>query len=161
MKCQVLLKGLRIYRAACCWCAAQNTALGNSLEIRSFWGFPGGPVLGCLVPTAGATVQSLVREIRSYMLCGSAKKKKGKRKESYYTSLWGFPGGPDGKNSFAMQETWVRSLSWEDPVEKGMATHSSILAWRIPWTGEPGRLRSMGLHRVGHDWTTNALSYIH
>ena len=60
-----LLKGLRIYRAACCWCAAQNTALGNSLEIRSFWGFPGGPVLGCLVPTAGATVQSLVREIRS------------------------------------------------------------------------------------------------
>ena len=55
--------------------------MGNSLEIRSFWGFPGGPVLGCLVPTAGATVQSLVRELRSYMLCGSAKKKKKKEKE--------------------------------------------------------------------------------
>ena len=53
------------------------------------------------------------------------------------------------KNPPAMQETWVRSL-WEDPLEKGMATHSSILAWRIPWTEEPGGLQSMGLQRVGH-----------
>ena len=44
----------------------------------------------------------------------------------------------------AIQETWVRSLDWEDPLEKGMATHSSILAWRISWTGEPGRLQSTG-----------------
>ena len=44
----------------------------------------------------------------------------------------------------AMQETWVRFLGWEDPLEKGMAIHSSILAWRIPWTEEPGRLLSMG-----------------
>ena len=51
----------------------------------------------------------------------------------------------------AMQETWVRSLGWEDPLAKGMATHSSILAWRIPWTEEPGRLQSMGSQRVGHD----------
>ena len=43
-----------------------------------------------------------------------------------------------------MQETWVRSLGWEDPLEEGMATHSSILAWRIPWTEEPGGLQSMG-----------------
>ena len=49
------------------------------------------------------------------------------------------------KNSPAMQETWVQSLSWEDPLEKKMATHSSTLAWRIPWTEEPGRLQSMGL----------------
>ena len=48
------------------------------------------------------------------------------------------------KNLPAMRETWVRSLVWEDPLEKGMATHSSILAWRIPWTEEPGRLQSMG-----------------
>ena len=48
------------------------------------------------------------------------------------------------KNLPAVQETWVRSLGWEDPLEKGMATHSSILAWRIPWTKEPGRLQSMG-----------------
>ena len=46
------------------------------------------------------------------------------------------------KNLPAMQETWVRSLGWEDPLEKGMATHSSIFAWRIPWTEEPGRLQS-------------------
>ena len=49
------------------------------------------------------------------------------------------------------QETQVRSLSQEDPLEKEMATPSSILAWRIPWTEEPGRLQSMGLPRVGHD----------
>ena len=48
------------------------------------------------------------------------------------------------KNLPAVQETRVRSLGWEDPLEKGMATHSSILAWRIPWTKEPGRLQSMG-----------------
>ena len=51
----------------------------------------------------------------------------------------------------AMQETWVRSLDWEDPLEKEMATHSSPLAWKIPWTEEPGRLQSMGSQRVGHD----------
>ena len=50
----------------------------------------------------------------------------------------------------AVQETWVRSLSWEDPLEKKMATHSSILAWKIPWTEEPGRLQSIGSQRVGH-----------
>ena len=48
-------------------------------------------------------------------------------------------------------ETWVGSLGWEDPLEEGMATHSSILNWRIPWTEESGRLQSMGLQRVGHD----------
>ena len=48
-------------------------------------------------------------------------------------------------------ETWVRSLGWEDPLEKEMATHSSILAWKIPCTEEPGRLQSMGSQRVGHD----------
>ena len=54
------------------------------------------------------------------------------------------------KNLPAKQETWVRSLTWEDSLEKGMATHSSILAWRIPWTEDPGRLLSIGLQRVGH-----------
>ena len=52
------------------------------------------------------------------------------------------------KNLPARQETWVGSLGWEDPLEEGMATHSSILAWRIPWTEEPGRLQSIGSQRV-------------
>ena len=52
----------------------------------------------------------------------------------------------------AVQETWVWSLGQEDPLEEGMATHSSILAWRIPWTEEPGGLQCMGLQRVRHDW---------
>ena len=56
-----------------------------------------------------------------------------------------------GKNVSAMQETWVASLGWEDPLEKGMSTHSSILAWRIPWTEEPDGLQFMGLQRVGHN----------
>ena len=51
----------------------------------------------------------------------------------------------------AMQETWVRSLGWEDPLEKGMATHSSILAWRILWTEETGRVLAMGSQKVGHN----------
>ena len=55
------------------------------------------------------------------------------------------------KNLPAMQETWVRALGWENPLEKEIATHSSVLAWKIPWTEETGGLLSMGSHRVGHD----------
>ena len=55
------------------------------------------------------------------------------------------------KNTPAMQKSWVQSLGQENPVEKGIATHSSILAWRILWTEEPGRLQSMGSQRVKHD----------
>ena len=55
------------------------------------------------------------------------------------------------KNPPAMLEIWVHSLGWEDALEEGTATHSSILAWRIPWTEEPGRLQSMVLQRVRHD----------
>ena len=62
----------------------------------------------------------------------------------------------------AMQETRVRSLGWEDLLEKKTATHSSTLAWKIPRTEEPGRLQSMGLQRVRHDWATSlSLSYMH
>ena len=67
----------------------------------------------------------------------------------------GFPGGSVVKNLPAMQETWVQSLDWEDPLKEGMATQSSILAWRIPWTEMPGQLQSIGLQRVGHDSVTN------
>ena len=58
------------------------------------------------------------------------------------------------KNPPAMQETWVQSLGQDDSLEKGMATHSSILAWRIPWTEAPAGLQSMGSHRVRQDWAT-------
>ena len=70
-------------------------------------------------------------------------------------SIWsfdfGFPGVAMVKNSSAMQETQVRCLGWEDPLEEDMAAHSIVLAWRIPWTGYriPGRLQSMRLERVG------------
>ena len=63
----------------------------------------------------------------------------------------GFPGGSTVKNLPAMWKTRVRSLGWEDPLEKEMAIHSSILAGKIPWTEEPDRLQSMGSQRVRHD----------
>ena len=58
-----------------------------------------------------------------------------------------------------MQDRWVQSLGQEDPLEKEMATHSSIHAWRIPWTEEPGWLQVMGLQRVGHNWSDLAHSH--
>ena len=67
---------------------------------------------------------------------------------------WAFPCSSGVKNPPAMQKIWVWSLGGEDPLEKEMATHSSVLAWEIPWTEEPGRLQSMGLQRVGHDLVT-------
>ena len=66
-----------------------------------------------------------------------------------------FPGGSDGKASAYNAETQVQSLSREDLLEKEMATHASIRAWKIPWTEEPGRLQSMGSQRVGHDCATS------
>ena len=62
------------------------------------------------------------------------------------------------KNLPALQKTRVWSLGQEDPLEKGMATHSSILAWRIPWTEEPGGVQSMSMPRVGHNWATNTFN---
>ena len=58
------------------------------------------------------------------------------------------------KNLPAKQEAWVQSLGWVDPLEEGMATHSSVLAWKIPWTEDPGGLQSVGLQRVGQNLTT-------
>ena len=55
----------------------------------------------------------------------------------------------------AMWETWVQSLGWENPLEKDMTTHSSILAWKIPWTEEPGKLQSIGAQTVRHNWVTS------
>ena len=62
----------------------------------------------------------------------------------------GFPGGPDGKESACNAGNLGSIPGWEDPLEKGMAPHSSILAWKIPQTEEPGRLQSMGSQKVGH-----------
>ena len=69
-------------------------------------------------------------------------------------STWASLVAQSVKNLPAMWQTWVWSLGWEDPLERGMATYSNILAWRIPWIEDPGRLQSMGLQRVGHDWAT-------
>ena len=64
-------------------------------------------------------------------------------------------GDSDGKESACNQENWIRSLVWEDPLEKVRAAHVSIFAWRTPWTEEPGGLQSMGSQRVRHDCVTN------
>ena len=70
------------------------------------------------------------------------------------TLKWGFPGGSGSKEPVCNDWDWVWSLGQEDPLEKEMATHSSVLAWRIPWTEEPGRLQSMGSQNVRHNWAT-------
>ena len=72
-------------------------------------------------------------------------------KHSAYSILALNKGPPAALNLLEMQETWVRSLGREDPLEKGVATHSSILAWKTPWTEEPGGLQSMGSQRIRHD----------
>ena len=74
--------------------------------------------------------------------------------------LWASLVAQTVKNLPAMQKSRVRSLGGEDPPEKEMATHSSILAWRIPWTGEPGGLQSRGSQKVRHDWATNTYSLL-
>ena len=77
--------------------------------------------------------------------------------------FWGFPGGSVAKNQCAMQELQdmqVQSLGWEDPLEESMEIHSSILAWRIPWTEEPSGLQSIGSQRVRHNWTNLACMHV-
>ena len=71
-----------------------------------------------------------------------------------------FPDGSNVKNPPAVQETQVWSLGREDSLENGVANHFSILAWRIPWTEEPGELQSMGLQRVGHNWNDSACMHV-
>ena len=74
---------------------------------------------------------------------------------NHWCVLWASLVGQLVKNLPAMLETWVPSLGQVDPLEREMATHSSIPTWRIRWTGKPGRLQSMASQRVGHDWVTN------
>ena len=74
---------------------------------------------------------------------------KGNQEDTSVSIVLSFPGGSAVKNLPAKQETRVQPLGWEDPLEKGMATHSSALAWRIPWTEEPGRLQAMGSPKSG------------
>ena len=77
--------------------------------------------------------------------------------QGIHLTVWSSLAAQMVKNLPAMQETWVRSLGLEDSLEKRMATHSSILAWKIPWTEEPGWLQPMGSQRVGHNWPTHRL----
>ena len=71
--------------------------------------------------------------------------------DGYYSIYWASLVAQKVKNLPAMQDLWVQALCWEDPQEKGMVTHSSILAWKIPWTEKPGGLKSTGSQKVRHD----------
>ena len=103
-------------------------------------GFPGGS--GVKKPPANAGDPGLIPGLGR-----SPREGDDNPLQYYWTSLV----AQMAKNLPAVEETWVQSLDQEDPLEKGMATHSRILAWRIPWTEEPGGLQSMGLQRVRHD----------
>ena len=95
---------------------------------------------------------SLVEPKSAWRLRGNRWQSSEQHRQSLQAS--NFPVAHMVKNLLAMQETQVRSLGWEDPLEKGMETHSSILTWEIPRTEEPGGLQSMGSQTVGHDWAT-------
>ena len=103
------------------------------------------------VSYAQVTYPSLGTQSKRFLLRVGMKKFSESKIRSPQSEEKDLPVGQMVKNLPARQETWVRSLDGEDPLEKGMATHSSILAWRIPWTEEPGRLQFVGLQRVEHD----------
>ena len=134
----------------------------------------------------GTSVRSLVRDLRSHRTWGQKTKKhrsnivrnsintlkngphqkiflRNSRIQSANTeqapSIWTSLVSHMVKKPPAMQETWLQSLGWEDLLEEEMATHPSILAWRILWTEEPGRLQSIVSHRVGHDWATHTFTF--
>ena len=127
-----------------------STATIHGLWIDSFthiythsWGFPG----------SSAGKESTCNVGDPVLIPGSGRSP-GKGLGYLLQDSWASLVAQMVKNLPAMQEAWVRSLDWEDPLEEGMATHSSILTWRIPWTEEPGGLQSMGLQRIGYDWVT-------
>ena len=97
---------------------------------------------------------SQTKKDRYYMISFMWNLKNSTNELTGWRADMGFPSDSAVKNLSAMpemQEMQLQSLNWEDPLEEGMATHSSILAWRIPWTEEPGRLQSIGSQRVRHD----------
>ena len=110
------------------------------------------------LPLQRSWVGSWAKELRSCKLRRASKSKINCFKVTLHSRL---PCSSKVKNLPAMQETWVQSMEWEDPLEKGMAIHSSILAWRIPWTEEPGGLQLVGSKRVRYDWATNSSLHWH
>ena len=129
-----------------------------------------------MLPMQGTCVQSLVRELDPTYHNWDQMQPNRYLKKGCHSSVWNsvallaFAGhtsgiyvlelGSDGKASPIMQEIRVQSLGWEDFLEKEMATHSSILARKIPWMEESGRLQSMGSQRVGQDWATSLSLFI-
>ena len=95
----------------------------------------------------------------SHILCRLKETQAVSRTLHGVSCMYWLPGGSEVKNLPAMRETQVQSLSWEDPLGKGMVAPSSMLAWRIPWTEKPGGLQSMGSERVGHDSLSLSLTH--
>ena len=135
----------------------QRAAQLNAVMVyRTFGAIQCGWGQGCLLETDSAWEVSLqkcsltknLKEILqtrgSYLMCQSWSQ------AAFVSNKLDFPGGWD---ALQIQEIWVQSLGQEDPLEDGMATHSSVLAWRIPWTEEPGGLQSIGSQIAGHDWS--------
>ena len=116
-------------------------------------GPPAGPLPGCCLERAGCSPRFFPRDPEEQPGLGGAGGLPGQTLcvQSLCVALGASLVAQTVKNLPAVQETWVQSLGQEEPLEKGMATHSSILAWKIPWTEEPGRLQSIGFQRVGHD----------
>ena len=148
------------YRLNICWKFVSWNPSTQWDRIRR-WGLQKVILIRCrhegriLMGGTNASVTTVLRELASSF--GSLPPEETMR--SRQDATWKRPppeyaDGSDSKESACNWETWVQTLCWEDPLEESMTTHSSILAWRIPWTEEPGWLQSIGSQRVGHDWTT-------
>ena len=125
-----------LYPQRACSVVEKQTRVKESKHVNLRWCAVQWPTVQTLINTS--SVNRLVRACVSW-------------KDSTLSSPWAFLVAQTVKRLPAVQETRVRSQGWEDPLEKEMATHSSTLAWKIPWTEESGRLQSMGSQRVGHN----------
>ena len=146
-----------------CWLQKVVQAASTGPGVCVFWNLEADRSLSCSCKVAQAIwdIQSCSSRVKFRLTgcdCSDISKEKYKLRFKRITLCFDASlVAQTVKNLSAMQETWVRSLSWKDSLEKGMATSSSILTWKIPWAEEPSRLQSMGSQRVRNTWATNTL----
>ena len=158
----------RFRLSATLWTVARQTPLSIGFSRQEYWS-------GLPFPSPGDLPDPRVKPTSAVFLTGQVSDESFVQRglpwwlsgeESAFQSISfrlvppGFPVAQRLKHLPPMWETWIRSPGQEDPLEKEMVTHSSILAWRIPWTEKPGRLQSTGSQRVGHDWLDKAVIMI-
>ena len=148
-------------------CNHSWTPSHKQYQLSALWARPFGSSHhpSVLAPTQNFPIQKYLQHLYCILISigytpWPASNNSGHHNKHLCYAPWAFLVAQTVKNLPAMRETRVQSLGQEDPLEKKMVTHSSILAWRIPWTEELGGLQSMGLQRVGQSWVTNTFTFL-